>query len=140
MRRSAMYGVLSILVALSTLGCTGGVDPVTTLRITTTPDFDATVASVANEVVISPAGQHSQTNVWVVIPPATSTNAAVIVPNGTPVYLQRASTGVVVSSTADAIMAGDHVRVWHDEKTSFGAVEAPPNAPAYSAIQVVIVR
>ena len=140
MRHTAMYGVLSILCTLSAAGCSRSVDPVTTPPLATAPDFEATVATVARENVVSPAGPHTQVNMWVVIPPATSSNAGVTVPDATPVFLQSGSAGVLTSSTADAIVAGDHVRVWHNENTSFGAAEAPPNAPAYSAIQLVIVR
>jgi len=135
-----MYRLVSIVCILASFACARGVDPVATPPITTTPDFEATVMQVARETVIGSAGQHSQVGVWVLIPPGTSANAVVIVSDATPVFLQRGSNGAVVSAKADALVTGDHVKVWHDANTSFGAAEAPPGSPEYSASQLIIVR
>ena len=139
MRRPSTYRLLSIVCILASFACARDVDPVAP-PIASAPDFVATVAQVARETVVSPAGQHSQIDVWVVIPPGTSANAVVILADATPVFLQRGSDGAVVSARADALVIGDHVKVWHDANTSFGAAEAPPGSPAYSAIQLIIMR
>lgn len=140
MRRPPTLRLLSIVGILASIACEGGVGPITTPPITRASDFEATVAVVARETVVSPAGQRSQIDVWVVIQPGTSANAAVIVSDATPVFLQRGSESAVVAARADALVTGDHVKVWHDANTSFGAAEAPPGSPAYSAVQLIIVR
>ena len=137
MRRSARASLRSVLLIIAFAGCSNGI---TSPPITRAPDFEATVVNVAGETIVSPSGAISQTVVWVAIPPATSANAAVIVPESTPVFVQRGTGGATVAAAPDAIATAGHIKVWHDQTTSFGAAEAPPGAPAYSAIQLVVVR
>jgi hypothetical protein len=78
-------------------------------------------------------------NVWVVIPPATTANAGIVVGDNVPVFI-RLGTRPLATANSRAITVGDQVQVWYAGGAGYGAVQAPPGAPAYSAAQVVIVR
>jgi hypothetical protein len=56
-----------------------------------------------------------------------------------PVFL-RSSGGTIAAYSACLIRAGDSVDVWHDGGVAYGSVEAPPDSPAYSGTQLLVVR
>jgi hypothetical protein len=81
----------------------------------------------------------SQYELWLTISPAISANAGLIVGRNVPVFV-RSPAGTVMPASACSIAQGDLVEVWHDLSVTYGAVEAPPSAPAYFGTQVVIRR
>lgn len=96
------------------------------------------VVQSTNESGYTPEGYSSQYAVWIAIAPSPSANAGVVVNASAAVYLSRG--GIVVSTIAGSIRTGDSVQVWRDNTVAYGAVEAPPGAPCYSATKVVILR
>jgi hypothetical protein len=112
--------------------------PKTDLVLNAPPDFSARVYQVEFEGGNGPDGPYSQYDVWVVIPPATTANAGVVVPIRGPVFV-RTRDGIF-SSDGSHIRTGDKVDVWHDAGAAYGAVQGPPGAPTYTSTQVVIDR
>lgn len=103
------------------------------------PDFSATVSKAEFEGGNGPAGPYEQYDIWVVIPPATTANAGVVLGKSVPVFVMRG--GGIAAADAGQIRVGDQIQVWRDPiRVGYGAVQAPPNAPVYTGTQVVIVR
>ncbi len=141
MRTTTRSDWLPLLFTLSALACSSATGPTTTtLVLSTPPNFVAVVTSNTLERGNSPAGYVSQHNLWVTIPSAISTqvNAGVVVGELTPVFLQ--TNGRLVHTTASSIRVSDVVQVWHDQTVAYGTAQAPPDAPAYSGQQIVILR
>ena len=126
------------LVALSACSSSSALGPPSTLVLSTPPDFSATVSKVDYESANGPAGPYSQYDAWVIVPPAVSANAGVVVPTSLPVFVRH--NGQIYSSSASSIKVGDRVEVWHNVSVVYGAVQGPPGAPTYESTQVVIDR
>jgi hypothetical protein len=133
---SKLLGALALLLLCA---CTSeSLGPKASLLLTTQPAFSASVYSAKSEAGISPEGPYSQTDVWLIIPPAAGPNAGVIVPTRSAVFLRTADG--IFSSDGDHIRTGDKVEVWHDASVAYGAVQGPPGAPTYRGTQIVIDR
>lgn len=104
----------------------------------TAPNFVAKVSRVLVESGSTPEGNHSQVDVWLMVLPASSLNAGMILTASTPVF-ERATSGTITPTTA-CPRFGDTVEVWHDFRWSLGAVEAPPGDTLYFPTQIVIHR
>lgn len=138
---------LIVLMALAGTGCSdstgsdgGGNCALTTVAFSLTPaDLSARVSTVTFDNEIGPWGPLNQYNLWLTIAPSIAPNAGLVVGKAVPVFVQVGSTPVMASS-ACAIAVGDSLHVWHDATVVYGAVEAPPGAPAYYGTQVLIVR
>jgi hypothetical protein len=132
------------LIAVSVLtaaACSSATDASTaTLVLQTDPDLSGNVIKVEYESGNGPGfGPYSQWDIWVLVPPASSANAGVVLPVAAPVFLRR--NGGLATATASQIRVGDRVQVWRDPvHVSFGAVQGPPGAPTYEGTQIVIVR
>ena len=135
---SLRWAALAVL-AVAGAGCREAASPSSPLVLTTAPDLAATVSSSRLESGNGPAGASYWYGVWVTIAPATIANAGVVVVASTPVYIRPAS-GLISRTTGAEIHAGDTIEVWRDTSVTYGAIEAPPGAPAYNATQVVILR
>jgi hypothetical protein len=134
-------GSLAVLAALAfaSPGCRSATSPEATLAITTAPDFSGSVAKVELESGNGPAGPYAQYDLWVIVPPASTANAGVVLPMSAPVFLRR-DVGFVTSSASD-IRVGDQIDVWRKPvSVAYGVVQGPPGAPTYSGTQIVIVR
>jgi hypothetical protein len=125
---------LALAVAVS---CKNSTEPPASLAITIPASFSATVSQIAFEEVVGPAGRYSQYDVRVVIPPAATVNAGVVVSKTTPVF-QRIDNRIVASSASE-IREGDRVEVWYSS-VAYGAVQGPAGAPTYLGTQIVISR
>jgi hypothetical protein len=136
--RSRRHSLLAAC-AFAAAACASATDPSATLMITTPPDFSATVSKAELEGGNGPAGPYEQYDLWVVIPPASTANAGVVLPKSAPVFMMRG--GGIAAADAGQIRVGDQIRVWRDPVfVGYGAVQAPPNAPVYRGMQIVIVR
>jgi hypothetical protein len=139
MRPGICLRVLLVALAFAAPACTSATSPAATLTITTPPDFSGSVAKAELESGNGPAGPYAQYDLWVIVPPAPTANAGVVVPNSAPVFLRRGSS--LVTSRASEIRVGDRIDVWRDPiLVAYGAVQGPAGAPTYSGTQIVIVR
>jgi hypothetical protein len=130
--------LLAASAAVAITACSDSTGPETQLQIAIPSNFVGTVTKVEYEGGNGPAGYYAQYDVWLVVPPGTTSNAGVVVPVHAPVFTRRG--GAVYTADASDIHVGDQLEVWHDEFVGYGAVQAPPGAPAYTAMQVVIIR
>jgi hypothetical protein len=135
MRSTAIAASLPLICCIA---C-GSPTDITTLVLSTPPDFSGLVTQVTLEEGNSPGGFVSQFDVWVSISPSSVANAGVVVGKSTPVFI-RVQSGSLTSVMPDAIRAEDSVEIWHDKTVAYGAAQAPPGAPTYLATQVVILR
>jgi hypothetical protein len=106
--------------------------------LTRAPDLTATVTMDTLQAGYTPEGYLSQYDVWVAIAPSTAADAGVVFGASTPVF--TSTGGVLTRATAASIAVGDVIQIWHDATVAYGAVQAPPGAPAYSGTQVVVLR
>jgi hypothetical protein len=113
------------------LSPTGGEDP-----RTDPADLIVTVFRNTRESGNFPGGPHTQYALWVGGAGQQAPDAGVVIGEKTPVY-QRAG-GRLVPTGAATIRVGHVVEVWRDRHVGFGAVQAPPGRPSYTAVQVVI--
>ena len=142
MRATLFHSSLAVLFALSASACSSATGPTTTtLVLSTPPNFVAVVTNNVLEQGNTPAGYISQHNIWVTIQSALATegNAGVVAGKLCPVFI-RVKDSTFVRATAGAIKVGDDIQVWHDLGVEYGSAEAPPGAPAYSGLQIVILR
>ena len=127
---------LSLIAAMS---CSGSTDAPLTLVLNTEPDFSGSVERVLYESATGPAGPYTQYDIWVIIPPATSANAGVVLPTSVPVFLQTG--GTLFTAIGSEIRVGDQIQVWRDPThIAYGSAQAPPGSPSYTGTQIVIVR
>jgi len=139
MRHQPARPSLFLALALSTAACRDSAGPVTTLAIAGAPDFSAVVTSTTYHEFFAPSGSWvSQYEVWVAISPSDTANAGVVVGAARPVF--TSTDGVLQRVTAGAITEGDAIQVWRDPTIAYGSAQAPPGAPAYHGMQVVIIR
>ena len=124
------------LLAAGLAACGSPAGPGST-SLSTPPDFTAAVTWVDYQDFYSPAGHVRQYDLWVATPPGSPANTGVVIGRATPVFL-RGPGGNLTPSAPDAIRAGEAIEVWHDATVGYGAVQAPPGAPVYSGIQIVI--
>jgi len=139
-RRNFSHALIAVSV-LTVAACSGATNPSTaTLVLQTDPDLSGNVIKVEYESGNGPGfGPYSQWDIWVLIPPASSANAGVVLPVAAPVFLRR--NGGLATATASQIRVGDRLQVWRDPvHVSFGAVQGPPGVPTYEGTQIVIVR
>jgi hypothetical protein len=130
---------LFLALALATAACRDSAGPATTLAIPAPPDFAAVVTSSTHYEFFAPSGHWiSQYDVWVAIPPSDSANAGVVVAAARPVF--SSTNGVLERVSPADITLGDSIQVWHDSTLAYGSTQAPPGAPAYHGLQIVIVR
>jgi len=113
--------------------------PRATLALTRAPDFTGIVVKVTAESGAGPAGRFSQRDVWLAVTGASKTTAGVVVPLTTPVFI-RGSDGAVHAARVTDIGEWQSIQVWHDASVAYGAVQGPPGAPTYTAVQVVIIQ
>jgi hypothetical protein len=132
--------VLSSLLSALVFGggaCTSATSP--PLLFATAPDLSGTVSKAEFEGGNGPAGPYSQYDIWLIVPPASSANAGVVVGTSTPVFV-HGNSGLVAVSAAE-IRVGDQIQVWRDPiHVAYGAVQGPPGAPTYEGTQIVIMR
>jgi hypothetical protein len=134
--RIVVCAFLSALV-FGGAACTSATSPL--LLFATAPDLSGTVSKAEFEGGNGPAGPYSQYDIWLIVPPASSANAGVVVGTSTPVFV-RGNNGLVAVSAAD-IRVGDQIQVWRDPIfVGYGAVQGPPGAPTYQGTQIVIIR
>lgn len=124
---------------LAAAGCRDGIGPTVKLALQSSPDFSAIVTKSTLLEGVTPEGWMSAYEVWVAIPPSDTADAGVLVPAEGPVYRITGGTRLATDTASD-ITAGDSIEVWHDGLAVYGAAQAPPDAPAYFATQIVIVR
>ena len=138
-RRNFSHALIAVSV-LTAAACSGDTSPTATLVLQTDPDLSGNVMKVEYESGNGPGfGPYAQWDIWVLIPPASSANAGVVLPVAAPVFLR--SNGGLVTATASQIRIGDRLEVWRDPvHVSYGAVQGPPGAPTYEGTQIVIVR
>lgn len=139
-RRILSHALIAVSV-LTAAACGGATSPSTaTLVLQTDPDLSGNVMKVEYESGNGPGfGPYSQWDIWVLIPPASSANAGVVLPVAAPVFLRR--NGGLTSATASQIRVGDRLQIWRDPVfVGYGAVQGPPGAPTYQGTQIVIVR
>ena len=140
-----VVNLILLSFAVSLAGCSIGTGPEANLSIAGPPDFSAAVSKVWYEGGNGPGGPYAQYNVWLAIPPASTTNAGVVVATSAPVFVQSASGRLTVAEAGD-IKVGSTIQVWHDRSLTYGAignvgaVQGPPGAPTYSGVQIVIVH
>jgi hypothetical protein len=139
MRYAWIPSTLGCSIAAVVIACAGATGPGAALVLSTPPNASATVASVTREAGNGPEGPYAQMNVWVVIPPATAANAGIVVGDHVPVFI-RIGTQPLVTADSRAITAGDQIQIWYESGPAYGVTQAPANAPAYMAAQVVIGR
>jgi hypothetical protein len=139
MRDTFARCLLPLLLASGAAACDSATAPATSLVLLRAPDFGALVIQTTYQSFFAPSGFWvEQYAVWVAIPPSTTANAGVVVAVSRPVFVSK--DGVLARATADSISVGDSIQVWHDHRVGYGAVQAPPDSPCYSARQVLIVR
>jgi hypothetical protein len=109
----------------------GGEDP-----RTDAPDLIVTVFRNTRESGDFPGGPHTQYALWVGGAGQKAPDAGVVIGENVPVY--RRADGRLLPAGAGTIRVGDVVEVWRDPHVGFGAVQAPPGRPSYTAVQVVI--
>ena len=138
-RRNFSHALIAVSVLIAA-ACSGATSPTATLVLQTNPDLSGNVMKVEYESGNGPGfGPYAQWDIWVLIPPASSANAGVVLPVAAPVFLR--SNGGLVTATASQIRVGDRLEVWRDPvHVSYGAVQGPPGAPTYEGTQIVIVR
>ena len=138
-RRNFSHALIAVSVLIAA-ACSGSTSPTATLVLQTDPDLSGNVMKVEYESGNGPGfGPYAQWDIWVLIPPASSANAGVVLPVAAPVFLR--SNGGLVTATASQIRVGDRLEVWRDPvHVSYGAVQGPPGAPTYEGTQIVIVR
>jgi hypothetical protein len=111
----------------------------TGLVVPGTPDLTVVVFQSTHEEFNAPDGyHHSQYAIWVGGAGALNPDAGVVVGAGGPVFIR--SAGELTRTTAAVITAGDTIQVWRSTSVSYGAAQAPPGAPCYEGLQIVIVR
>ena len=132
-RRATPYVCLVVLSA-----CGNSLGPPASLGVSTPADFSARVSKIEYESANGPGGPYSQYDAWMIIPPAVSANAGVVIPTKIPVFARH--NGQTYSTTASNIRVGDLIEVWHGVGVAYGAVQGPPGAPTYTSTQVVIDR
>ena len=138
-QRSKLSALGGLALALGAFACRDGAGPATSLVLSGPPDFAARVASTTHQEFLAPSGVWvSQYEVWVIIAPADTANAGVVVAAARPVFFS--TNGVLERATPADMQVGDSLQVWHDATIAYGSVQAPPGAPAYRATQIVIVR
>ena len=144
MRDRGLLAMLPLAVAIGIAGCSSPVDPGTSvspgspLIVSGSPNLTATVTMFTVDSGLTPEGYRSQYDAWVAIAPSPTANAGVVVAGSTPVFLS--THGILSRVTAASIMVGDAIQVWHGATVVYGAVQAPPGAPAYDGTQIVILR
>lgn len=139
-RLNFSHALIAALV-LTASACRGTTSPSNaTLVLQTDPDLLGNVMKVEYESGIGPGfGPYAQWDIWLLIPPASSANAGVVLPVAAPVFLRR--NGGLATASASQIRVGDRLKVWRDPvHVGYGAVQAPPGAPDYVGTQIVIVR
>jgi hypothetical protein len=137
MRTPALRSLL-LLAVTTAVGCQDSAGPDTTLTVSGPPDLTVAVYQSTHEQFISPEGPVSQYAVWVGMVAGTGADAGVVVGAKTPVFLR--ANGKLSRTSGSAIKSGDLIQVWRDASVGYGAVEAPPGAPCYTATQIVIER
>lgn len=137
MRSTCRFISSTWFIALVACSGTAPLGPPATLVLSTPPDFTATVTKVEFESANGPAGPYSQYNVWLVVPPGTSANAALVVAKATPVFV-RTRDGIFASD-GSGVRFGDRVEVWHDIQVAYGAAEGPPGAPTYINLKQLVI-
>ena len=138
MRSHVAESIWMSVLAAAVFGCSESTAPTNTVPLTTAPDFSGLVTKAETQNFNAPSGYYvSQRVAWVAIAPANRANAGVIIGRNVAVFI-RLPSGEMIKSNFGAVMPNEAVQVWHDRSTAYGAVEAPPGSPAYSAVQVVI--
>jgi hypothetical protein len=80
----------------------------------------------------------TQYELWIGAPGSTTPGAGRVIGEKTPVF-QRIGEKLT-PTTAAAIAVGDLLEVWREPGVAYGSVQAPPGAPAYYALQVILTR
>ncbi len=108
------------------------------------PDLSGIAAQVTHTSGHSPGGYISQYDVWLTTPPDSVPSAGIVSGRATQVFIVGTTVGGAgtdtTTATAADIAVGDQIEIWRNTVEVFGAEQAPPGAPAYDALKVVIVR
>ena len=129
---------LPLLLFTLLTGCQDSAAPEVALVLPTPPDMVVIVFQSTHENFYSPVGYVSQYAVWIGSYGVPRPEAGVVVSASTPVFIRE--RGGLTRATGAAINPGDVLEVWRDASVAYGAVQAPPGAPCYRGLQVVISR
>lgn len=102
------------------------------------PNLTALVFQSTRRSGATPIGYITQYEVWIGAPGSTIPEAGLVIGEKTPVF-QRIDEELIPTTPA-AIAVGDLLEVWREPGAAYGSVQAPPGAPAYYALQVVVTR
>ena len=102
------------------------------------PDLSAIVFQNTRRSGATPAGFITQYELWIGPAGGSGPDAGLVLGEKTPVF-QRVGADLR-PTTAAALGVGDLIDVWREPGAAYGAVQAPPVAPAYYALQVVVSR
>jgi hypothetical protein len=128
------------LPVLLVTGCGGDqiAPPDNTDALTDPPDLSAIVFQKTRRSGATPAGFITQYELWIGPAGSPRPDAGLVLGEKTPVF-QRLGADLR-PATAAAIGVGDLIDIWREPGAAYGAVQAPPGAPAYYALQVVVSR
>ena len=103
------------------------------------PDLAGIAAQVNHESGYTPGGYASQYDVWLRVPPDSVPGTGVVIGKSAEVFIEGTG-GALTAATAADIQVGDQIEIWKGAGSVYGSDQAPPGAPAYSAVEVVILR
>ncbi len=103
----------------------------------TPPTFSGVVRKLHWADGIAPGGPVQQCEVWVAVAPSVIANTGVVVGRLTAVFV-RTADGALLPGTAADIHVQDWIEVWPNGGPAYGSAQAPPNAPAYFAAEVIV--
>lgn len=132
-------GVLLTGLLVACLSTSPGSDSDSGLVITGPPDLSVVVVQSTYQEFAAPDGyHHSQYAIWVANLGDSTPHAGIVFGATGPVFIRTGTT--LTRATAASISQGDAIEVWRTGSVSYGAVQAPPGAPCYQGLQIVIVR
>jgi hypothetical protein len=102
------------------------------------PNLTALVFQSTRRSGATPVGFITQYELWIGPPGSTTPEAGLVIGEKTPVFERMNET--LIPTTAAAIAVGDLLDVWREPSAAYGSVQAPPGAPAYYALQVIVAR
>jgi hypothetical protein len=130
---------LSLALLLALIGCGEQTPPQDDPGILPgPPNLTAVVFQSTLRSGPTPAGYITQYELWIGASGSTAPEAGLVVGEKVPVF-QRIEQELIPRTPA-AIAVGDLLEVWREPGGAYGSVQAPPGAPAYTALQVIITR
>jgi len=133
----------TVLLTLLLVACQDSTSPGSShesgLVVPGPPDLSVVVFQSTHQEFDAPDGKHhSQYAIWVGGLGTSSPDAGIVLGAAGPVFIRKGTT--LTRTTAASIAPGDAIEVWRTGSVSYGAVQAPPGAPCYHGLQIVIVR